>query len=169
MTLSLRTASLTDSRFFYNLRTYEPYQQYFSSGTSIAFSDHERWFASRLQSPINLLYVASSILCDVGYVRFEPLSLFNGFEISFAIAPSQLRKGYSAPMISQSLHQFRSNISSPDSLCIIANVFDKNIPSIATLLKCGFSKLNQNNDLFPLDAVAVQSSKLNMHSYIILL
>ena len=70
MTLVLRPATPKDSRFFYNLRTYEPYQKYFASSASITFPEHERWFATRLDSSINLLYVASSPISDVGYVRF---------------------------------------------------------------------------------------------------
>ena len=169
MTLFLREATPNDSRFFYDLRTFEPYQKYFTSSSSIPFTNHERWFASRIDSSTSLLYVACSPSCEVGYVRFEPLLSFDGFEISFAIAPTELRKGYSAPMISQSLHLLRSNISSPDAVCVIANVFNDNMPSIATLCKCGFSKLYQNHNIILQDASASQLSRRDMHSYIVLL
>lgn len=168
MTLMVRPATTKDSRFFYNLRTFEGYQQFFSSSSSIAFSDHERWFSSRLDGSFNLLYIASCPACDVGYVRFEPHPSFHSFEISFAIVHTQLGKGYSGPMISQSLHLLRCAIPVSETICVIANVFDDNHPSRKALRQCGFSKLYQNDNILEV-ARPIQSKKCDIHSYIILL
>ena len=72
-------------------------------------------------------------------------------------------------MIIQSLHLLRTTIVSDDAIFVIANVFDNNIPSIATLSKCGFSKLYQKDNIPHHDIKPKQALTCDMHSYAILL
>jgi hypothetical protein len=169
MTLIVRTAKFSDSQFFYDLRGFKGYQQYFLSEFTIDFSDHDRWFRARCDAPLNLLYVASVSACDVGYVRFEPVSTFVGFEISFAIAPMQLGKGYSSEMILKSLHALRSSIPGSENICVIANVFENNHPSKKALVNSGFLRISNVCNMLLHHLSSNNPSTYRMESYIILL
>ena len=138
MNVVVKPASPSECRFFYDLRKTPRYQQYSRSPFEASYEDHLHWYASRMASPTPLLYVCSAGVSNIGYVRFEPVILNEIYEISFAIHPSVLGKGYSVPMVRSALEQFCTLLDSPNVIRIVATAARENRPSQAVLAKLRF-------------------------------
>lgn len=148
MSIIVRPAVESDSRFFFDLRGVDAYQKFSTYAFNVTFEDHSLWFKQRLQSCIDILFLASHQSGkDIGYVRFEPDSSLCAFRLSFAIVPSELGKGYSKPMILGAINKLRASADTFDCVSIIASVHTANIPSQRALAGAGFRKLYRPKQL----------------------
>ena len=139
MNICVRRANTCDCQFFFDLRTFPEYQQFFYSKQRITLEQHRKWFEARIRSTRHIYMIAELDGDTIGFVRFEPLSYPDCFEIGFALHPDFLGRGLSYHMLTNSISLLNLEVGGIKPL-VFASVLQSNSASMASLQKVGFSR-----------------------------
>lgn len=97
--LRLRPATKDDSRQLFVWANDPVVRQSAFHSEPIVWKDHQRWFASRLESATTLIYLAENPAQQlVGQIRFDQ-SAANEMEVDVTVAPEFRGLGYGAALI----------------------------------------------------------------------
>ena len=138
MSLIVRPALHSDSSFFYALRTYSEYQEFFDGPGPSNIDEHEEWYAQRLKDPLCTFLLAEVNGSPAGYVRFNKLINRSAYEISYALSPLHLGKGWGVKLICESVSYLMCEACLKLETIIIARIKPSNFRSRMVALRAGF-------------------------------
>jgi RimJ/RimL family protein N-acetyltransferase len=134
--LSLRRADARDDRLLWEWANDPLTRQQSFSTVAIAWEEHQRWFAAKLQDPLCILFlVLDELGTPVGQVRFEPDSE-GRMVISVSIAANHRGRGLSALAIRHACEALRHARS---SVTVVAYIRPDNLRSQRAFSRAGFT------------------------------
>ncbi len=138
--LNLRLATLEDVTLYYNWANDPEVRSNSFNTQTIKFSDHEKWFSSKLQTENSYLFVAHFNDKEVGQIRFD-LNNHGEFEIDFSIEESHRGRGFGGELVKTGTNELILNHQNTNR--IIGKVKKENEASKKAFLNAGY-KLEKN-------------------------
>jgi len=138
--LNIKEANLNDAGFLLKIHNTSVAGGYFHSKNLVKYSEHIKWFKSKLNSKNSQIYIGKKNRIRFGYVRFDKVEN-NIFEVSLGNLPIFYSKGLGSKMLGYSIQKFIKNFSPKKITSVIKR---SNIRSQKSFLKNGFVKTNFN-------------------------
>lgn len=162
--MNLRLATINDAELLLNWRNDELTRANSFNDKVISIEDHLEWFHKSLASHIREIYIAEINNIPIGTIRVD-INDDNSKELSWIIAPSQRGYGYGTKILNTFVSTYPS--------VYIAQIKEKNTPSIKMVTSCGFTLLSDKSntlrfikkpsDLEIIDAIQKIRSKNNVN------
>jgi len=134
--LKFRKAGSKDSKDLFQWRNCETARKNSLNTDLISWSDHVKWFSSKIKDPNTTIFMIYADDIKVGTIRFEEKE--NTYRVSVVLAPEHTGKGLSPEIIKSGTDLFlkKKNILKP----VIAEVKESNIASIKAFKRAGFKE-----------------------------
>ena len=135
-TIELRTATIKDMRYIFDLRNHPDIRKYSFSTTPLEYTQHEKWFSDSLKNMNRIILIASEKSGKlIGVVRFDFFK--DSGEVSIFIDPKLHGHGYGSVILMAGIKWLKKQ-----GYCqkITAKVMTKNSVSHDFFLKNGFVK-----------------------------
>lgn len=140
----IRRAKLSDARFIYSVVNISRKNGYFTNTKILDYKDYIAWFKKKLDSKIDIIYLAYHNKNNLGYLRFDFISK-RTFEISLALLPKYFSKNFGSKLFIYSLKCLKNNFN---TLKIFAKVKSHNQRSQNFFMKNGFKKTRYSKKIF---------------------
>jgi len=136
--MNLRLATINDAELLLNWRNDELTRANSFNDKVISIQDHLEWFHKSLASRLRKIYIAEINNIPIGTIRVD-INDDNSRELSWIIAPSQRGYGYGTKILSTFVSMYPS--------VYIAQIKEKNTPSIKMVTSCGFTLLSDKRNI----------------------
>lgn len=135
-TFIFSVAKLDDAKDLFDWRNHANARRNSLNSDLISWSDHLKWFSSRMNDPSATIFIIYSGKTKVGSIRFEEKE--NMYRVSIVLAPEHTSKGISADIIRAGTELFLKGkkVKKP----VIAEVKENNIASIKAFKRAGFKE-----------------------------
>lgn len=98
--MRLRVADFSDSAFIYSVRNHPEVRAWCRNSHEIAWSEHEAWYAAKLDDAQMLILIGEEDGRAVGYVRLETHWVeLQTIELSYAVLPELWGCGYMSDLL----------------------------------------------------------------------
>lgn len=143
MTLKLRKATQSDSRFLFELRNDESVRRVSRSMGLIALAEHEAWLAKKLASSDCVLFIVEENGAPIAQIRFDRNGAESA-EVSIAVVPALRGKGYGTRIIHNATRMFLQEFQ--DIHAVSAYVNRGNEASLRSFTKAGYRRMEDVED-----------------------
>ena len=138
--INVRNANINDAKFILKIHNASVLARYSNSKNLVKYSEHIKWFKSKLISNKSQIYIGAKNKIRFGYVRFDKVKN-NIFEVSLGNLPKFYSKGLGTKMLKLSIEKFIKKFK-PKKITSAVKKF--NIRSQKCFIKNGFIKTNFN-------------------------
>lgn len=138
--LFLRKVISADEKLLLNWANDSETRKWSFNSNAIAPSEHKKWFKSKLNDPNVLMWILENVNRPAGLVRLEK----EGGEVvlNYLIPPDERGKGLASKMLEMAMDKKKDYWA---NMRVLAYTLPKNIPSIKSLEKAGFSIMNSTD------------------------
>lgn len=149
----LREATIFDTELTFKWASNEQVRQYSFNSNPIAFAEHQKWFANKIESKNCYYLILEDTKNKFGSIRFE-FDQSENVTISYLIDPVFHGKGYGKLILEMGLNKLQSKGLS--NLNIIGFVKSENIASIKIFEKLSFRLTENENNVLKFEKDLIQ-------------
>lgn len=135
--VTLRKMQNSDMETIFEWQQKKTVRQFSINRKAPNFEEHKKWFFSKVKSEVDFFYMISYGGNDCGTIRFDYISEFEGYLLSWYLIPGYYGLGIGTNALILALRKSKF-------FKVVAVVHPDNLASIKSLTKSGFLKIKEN-------------------------